>query len=149
MYFLLMKLLQPNLFSALQTFRHLKEYFIENRWCLQVAMERNNAGGFYKVEVEEESDIPIIAPWTGKEVNDPFVGVPSMAAQWEMGRYVLPYGDAETRRIVDIVVGEFHGSEERSTAGRLGDIRGRPNEDDLNQVRRDTAALLGRIRDAS
>ena len=43
------------------------------------------------------------------------------------------------------VVGEFHGSEERSTMGRLGDIRGRPNEDDLDRVRRDVEALLNRI----
>ncbi len=33
------------------------------------------------------------------------------------------------------VVGEFHGSEEFSTKGRLGDIRGRPNEEDLYEVK--------------
>ncbi|MBN1579323.1 MAG: flavodoxin domain-containing protein [Anaerolineae bacterium] len=43
------------------------------------------------------------------------------------------------------VVGEFHGSEERSTMGRLGDIRGRPNEQDLAQVRESAAALVQRI----
>lgn len=43
------------------------------------------------------------------------------------------------------VVGEFHGSEEMSTRGRLGDIRGRPSEDDLNKVRRDVAHLLSRL----
>jgi len=32
------------------------------------------------------------------------------------------------------VVGEFHGSEEASTRGRLGDIRGRPNAEDLRKV---------------
>jgi hypothetical protein len=44
------------------------------------------------------------------------------------------------------IVGEFHGSEERGTMGVLGDIRGRPNEDDLSQVRQDVAELLRRIR---
>ena len=44
------------------------------------------------------------------------------------------------------VVGEFHGSEEASTNGRLGDIRGRPNEDDLRKVQRDIARLLSTLR---
>jgi flavorubredoxin len=44
------------------------------------------------------------------------------------------------------IVGEFHGSEERSTMGVLGDIRGRPNADDLSKVREDTAKLLERMR---
>ena len=43
------------------------------------------------------------------------------------------------------IVGEFHGSEERSTLGILGDIRGRPDEDDLAQVKRDVTALLARL----
>ena len=42
-------------------------------------------------------------------------------------------------------VGEFHGSLELSTQGCLGDIRGRPNADDLEQIRRDTRALLARL----
>ena len=39
------------------------------------------------------------------------------------------------------VIGEFHGSEEHSTLGRLGDIRGRPDEQDLARVRRDAVRL--------
>jgi multimeric flavodoxin WrbA len=39
------------------------------------------------------------------------------------------------------VVGEFHGSEEKSTQGRLGDIRGRPNAEDLEKVRQDAVEL--------
>jgi len=45
------------------------------------------------------------------------------------------------------VVGEFHGFPEMSTEGRLGDIRGRPNSDDLERVKRDVAALLGGLSD--
>lgn len=45
------------------------------------------------------------------------------------------------------VVGEFHGSLENSTRGRLGNIRGRPNEEDLRQVRQDAAALVGKIQE--
>jgi hypothetical protein len=43
------------------------------------------------------------------------------------------------------IVGEFRGSLENSTLGRLGDIRGRPDEQDLKQVRRDTRELLAQI----
>lgn len=39
-------------------------------------------------------------------------------------------------------VGEFHGSEENSTKGRLGDIRGRPNQQDLDNIARDVKELL-------
>jgi hypothetical protein len=40
------------------------------------------------------------------------------------------------------ILSEFHGSEERSTKGRMGDIRGRPAEEDLKKVRQDAANLL-------
>lgn len=40
------------------------------------------------------------------------------------------------------VVGEFHGDEEASTQGRLGDIRGRPDDEDLRRLR-ERARRLG------
>jgi flavodoxin len=43
------------------------------------------------------------------------------------------------------VVGKFHGSEEHSTKGRLGDIRDRPNEEDLKKIKADAAQLLKRM----
>lgn len=43
------------------------------------------------------------------------------------------------------VVGEFHGHEDRSTKGRLGDIRGRPNQQDLDNITRDVNELLKTI----
>lgn len=42
------------------------------------------------------------------------------------------------------VVGEFHGNEELSTLGCLGDIRGRPNEEDLSRVEGQAEALVRR-----
>jgi hypothetical protein len=39
-------------------------------------------------------------------------------------------------------VGEFHGSEELSTKGRLGDIRGRPDWRDLEEITKNVAVLL-------
>ena len=43
------------------------------------------------------------------------------------------------------IVGEFHGSLENSTLGRLGDIRGRPDKEDLKQVTQDMLEVLGQI----
>ncbi len=43
------------------------------------------------------------------------------------------------------IVGEYHSSEELSTLGREGDIRGRPNKEDLEKVKRDVMVLLQRM----
>ena len=40
------------------------------------------------------------------------------------------------------VVGEFHNGGDLNTLGRLGDIRGRPNKEDLAKVRDDTSMLV-------
>jgi len=40
------------------------------------------------------------------------------------------------------IIGEYHGKEDRSTLGPLGDIRGRPNAQDLLKVEQDTIELL-------
>jgi hypothetical protein len=44
------------------------------------------------------------------------------------------------------LVGEFHGKVEESTQGRLGDIRGRPNEEDLRKVKEDARRLADKIK---
>lgn len=43
------------------------------------------------------------------------------------------------------VPGEFHGSEEYSTQGPLGDLRGRPNAQDLAELRARATELVGRL----
>jgi flavodoxin len=43
------------------------------------------------------------------------------------------------------VVGEFHSSEENSTKGILGDIRGRPNRQDLSEVESNVSKLIKSI----
>lgn len=43
------------------------------------------------------------------------------------------------------VVGEFHGNELYSTKGKLGDIRGRPNSQDLAKIENDTIRLVSRL----
>ena len=44
------------------------------------------------------------------------------------------------------VLGEFHGSEETSTRGRLGDIRGLPNKDDLDKLKLDATRIVNTIK---
>jgi len=44
------------------------------------------------------------------------------------------------------VVGEFHGSVEESTKGKLGDIRGRPNAEDLSTVKADVKKLIDQMK---
>lgn len=60
------------------------------------------------------------------------------------GKYAGQFFDHLGFTVLDewYVIGEFHGSEERSTKGRLGNIKGRPNEEDLKKIRQDAANLL-------
>ena len=44
------------------------------------------------------------------------------------------------------IIGEFHGRKDRSTQGRLGDIRGRPNAEDLSKVENNVHRLIESIR---
>ncbi len=44
------------------------------------------------------------------------------------------------------VVGEFHGNELYSTKGKLGDIRGRPDSQDLTMIENDTVKLISNLR---
>lgn len=46
------------------------------------------------------------------------------------------------------VVGEFHGNKERSTQGKLGDIRGRPNKEDLAQIETDVSQVVKFMQDS-
>lgn len=43
------------------------------------------------------------------------------------------------------VIGEFHGREDLSTRGRLGDIRGKPSTEDLDKIRKDALNLASKI----
>jgi flavodoxin len=43
------------------------------------------------------------------------------------------------------ILSEFHGMQEMSTKGRMGDIRGKPTEDDLRKIREEAKKLATRI----
>ena len=45
------------------------------------------------------------------------------------------------------VVGEFHGREDNSTQGKLGDIRGKPTAEDLKKIKRDTEQVVRNLWD--
>ncbi len=47
------------------------------------------------------------------------------------------------------IVGEFHGREDLSTQGKLGDIRGRPNQKDLHKVESNVSKLIKSLRHTS
>jgi len=63
------------------------------------------------------------------------------------GKYAGQFFDHLGFTVLDewYIIGEFHGSEEHSTKGRLGNIKGRPNEEDLKKIERDAANLLQRM----
>ena len=64
------------------------------------------------------------------------------------GKYAGQFFDHLGFTVLDewYIIGEFHGSEEHSTKGRLGNIKGRPNEEDLKKIKRDASNLLTRPR---
>jgi multimeric flavodoxin WrbA len=63
------------------------------------------------------------------------------------GKYAGQFFEHLGFSVVDewYVVGQYHGSEEANTAGRMEDIRGRPNEEDLRQVREKAQRLPERL----
>ena len=63
------------------------------------------------------------------------------------GKYVGQFFDHLGFTVLDewYVVGKFHGSEVNSTQGRLGDIRDRPNQEDMKKIREDTMNLVKRV----
>jgi hypothetical protein len=63
------------------------------------------------------------------------------------GRYAAQFFEHLGIAVVDewYIVGEFHGNEEASTQGRLGDIRGRPTDEDLRRLRERARSLVRRL----
>jgi hypothetical protein len=47
------------------------------------------------------------------------------------------------------ILGEFHGVEEASTRGRMGDIRGLPDKEALYKVKQDATRIVDRIKEAT
>lgn len=64
-----------------------------------------------------------------------------------VGKYIGQFFEHLGFIVVDewYVLGEFHGSGENNTMGRMGDIRGLPDEDDLMRVRSRAKVLASRL----
>jgi hypothetical protein len=60
------------------------------------------------------------------------------------GKYVGQFFEHLGFTVLDewYVLSEFQGSEENSTKGRMGDIRGLPSEEDLRKVKQDASNLV-------
>ena len=60
------------------------------------------------------------------------------------GKYVGQFFEHLGFTVLDewYVLSEFQGSEENSTKGRMGDIRGLPSEEDLKKVKQDASNLV-------
>ncbi|KON30377.1 hypothetical protein AC482_04035 [miscellaneous Crenarchaeota group-15 archaeon DG-45] len=63
------------------------------------------------------------------------------------GKYVGQFFEHLGFKVVDewYILGEFHGWEEGSTRGRMGDIRGKPTEEDLKKIELDAENLSRRL----
>ena len=64
------------------------------------------------------------------------------------GKYAGQFFEHLGIRVLDewYIVGEYHGNEEASTRGTLGDIRGRPTAEDLRHLREKATGLVRRLR---
>jgi flavorubredoxin len=64
-----------------------------------------------------------------------------------VGKYIGQFFEHIGFTVLDewYVLSEYHGSEERSTKGRMGDIRGKPTEENLKKIRMDTKKLASNI----
>ncbi len=64
-----------------------------------------------------------------------------------VGKYTAQFFEHLGFTVLDewYVLSEFHGSEEMSTKGRMGDIRGLPSAADLAKITKDTTGLVSKI----
>jgi hypothetical protein len=64
------------------------------------------------------------------------------------GKYAGQFFEHVGIRVLDewYIVGEYHDNEEASTLGCMGDIRGRPSEEDLRHLRGRATSLVRRLR---
>lgn len=71
-------------------------------------VESNNIQGAIESHLREQGIAPTRAIHTGAlQKSDEEVGVPSMAVEWEQGKWHIPYGDSRSQRIMEPLIGEF------------------------------------------
>jgi hypothetical protein len=71
-------------------------------------VESNNIQGAIESHLRVQGIAPTRAIHTGAlQKSDEQVGIPSMAVEWEQGKWHIPWGDARSRRIMEPLVAEF------------------------------------------
>jgi len=98
----------------------------------------------------KQGHVKLGAPKVGKYVlvfctySGPHTGINEAVPA---GKYVGQFFEHLGFTVLDewYILSEFHGSEEKSTKGRMGDIRGKPSEEDLRKVKQDVMNLLERL----
>jgi multimeric flavodoxin WrbA len=111
----------------------------------QMANFLKNKFAFYRKEGRIKPGAPRVA---GKNAlifvtySGPHTGV---AEATPAGNYMGQFFEHLGFNVIDewYVLSEFHGSEENSTKGRMGDIRGKPTTEDLRKIK-ENAASMGR-----
>ena len=107
----------------------------------------NDKMGYYR----EQGAIKLCAPKVpGKKAvvfitySGPHTGIDEATPA---GKYIGQFLEHIGFDVLDewYIVGEFHNSEDNSTKGRLGDIRGRPNQSDLDAVANSVKKVLEKI----
>jgi len=72
-----------------------------------LVMVENNAFQDYLVqELQEISNLPLKGFTTGKQKADPILGIPSVAALFETGQFIIPRGDDVCRQLTDDLIDE-------------------------------------------
>jgi len=63
------------------------------------------------------------------------------------GKYMRQFFEHLGFAVLDewYILSEFHGNLENSTKGRMGDIRGKPTEQDLAKIRKDAEAVAAKL----
>jgi hypothetical protein len=63
------------------------------------------------------------------------------------GKYIGQFFEHIGFTVIDewYVLSEFHGREDYSTKGRMGDIRGKPTEEELLKIKKDAEAIAAQL----
>lgn len=72
-----------------------------------LAMHKVETNGYQEAlrrDLADQTDIPISGYATGGEKFDEYVGINSMAVEFENDKWIIPYGDEYTRRMMDYFI---------------------------------------------
>ncbi|KKL11596.1 hypothetical protein LCGC14_2544220, partial [marine sediment metagenome] len=70
-------------------------------------VESNNAQSWAVQELIETTDCPVKGKATGGNKYDLDDGIPALAMEFENNKWIIPYGDPNTRKLVDIFIEEL------------------------------------------